>query len=299
MILFILLACLIAKRNKHRVAPVFKDVSLYPFFAVECVYWVFQGFAFSGDYRFLPYSGYLQSAYIVSMLFPILKHKLYARAILGAGMVAAGTALNRLVMSANGGRMPVYPTLSRLRVLRPQGARKWARRGACADGLRYGAQFPGGLRRYRIQHHEPRRPAHPRLHRRDLLRRHQNPEQKRQRGRLNLDGLMVFIAEGLLGYLLQCVACIIGICSVAKKRVKWLPVLATSIVFAVIVYLVRTVGKFNFGVHTMLIILIENLICILIFKVDVRFTILGSLMVTIIVLAGEMINYSLLMIFFD
>lgn len=110
---------------------------------------------------------------------------------------------------------------------------------------------------------------------------------------------MVFIAEGLLGYLLQCVACIIGICSVAKKRVKWLPLLITSVVFAVIVYLVRTVGRFNFGVHTMMIILIENLICILVFKIDVRHTILGSLMVTTIVLAGEMINYSLLMIFLD
>ena len=114
MILFILLACLIAKLNKHRVAPVLRDVSLYPFFAVECAYWVFQGFAFSGDYRFLPYSRILQSAYIVSMLFPILRHKLYARAITGVMMVAAGTALNRLVMSANGGRMPVYPTLSKL-----------------------------------------------------------------------------------------------------------------------------------------------------------------------------------------
>ena len=114
MILFILLACLIAKLNKHRIAPVFRDASLYPLFSVECVYWLFQGFAFSGDFRFLPYSSYLQSAFIVSMLFPILRHKLYARAITGVGMIAAGTVLNRLVIGANGGRMPVYPTLSRL-----------------------------------------------------------------------------------------------------------------------------------------------------------------------------------------
>lgn len=114
MILFVLLACVIARRNRYRVAPIFRDVSLYPFFAVECVYWVFQGFAFSGNYAFLPYSGVLQSAYIGSMLFPILRHKLYSRAMAGAGMVLAGTALNRLVLSANGGRMPVWPTLSRI-----------------------------------------------------------------------------------------------------------------------------------------------------------------------------------------
>ena len=114
MILFLLFACAIAKLNKYRVAPVFRDASLYPFFVVECAYWVLQGFAFSGDFRFLPYSAYLQSAYIASMLFPILRHRLYARAITGAGMVGLGTILNRLVMSANGGRMPVLPTLSRL-----------------------------------------------------------------------------------------------------------------------------------------------------------------------------------------
>lgn len=112
MILFILLACAVARRNGYRIAPVLKDASLYPFFAVECVYWVFQGFAFSGNYAFLPYSRALQSAYIASMLFPVLRHRLYAPALVGAGMVIAGTVLNRLVMRANGGRMPVWPTLS-------------------------------------------------------------------------------------------------------------------------------------------------------------------------------------------
>ena len=114
-----------------------------------------------------------------------------------------------------------------------------------------------------------------------------------------MDRLMVFVAEGLLGYFLQCIGCILGICSVARKRVNWLPLLITSAVFAVIVYVIRTVGRFNFGVHTMLIILIENLICTLIFKIDVRHTILGSLIITTVVLAGEMINYGLLMVFFD
>jgi hypothetical protein len=113
MILFMLVACAIAKINRYRIKPIWKDASLYPFFAVECVYWVFQVCAFAGNYMFLPYAGFLQSAFIISMLFPILRHRLYAKAIVGTGMVFAGSLLNKLVMNYNGGRMPVWPTLSK------------------------------------------------------------------------------------------------------------------------------------------------------------------------------------------
>lgn len=73
-----------------------------------------QGFAFSGDLRFLPYASWLQRAFLASLLFPILQHRLYQRAIIGTGMTLLGTAMNRLVLEANGGKMPVYPTFSRL-----------------------------------------------------------------------------------------------------------------------------------------------------------------------------------------
>ena len=114
-----------------------------------------------------------------------------------------------------------------------------------------------------------------------------------------MDRLMVFVAEGLLGYFLQCIGCILGICAVARKRVNWLPLLIASAVFAVIVYVIRTVGRFNFGVHTMLILLIVNLICILFLKIDIKHSVLGSLLFTIMVLAGEIISYSVLLTFMD
>ena len=114
-----------------------------------------------------------------------------------------------------------------------------------------------------------------------------------------MDWLKLFIAEGLLGYFLQCGGYIGGICSVAGLKIRPLPFLISSIVFAVATFLVRTLGRFNFGVHTMLILLIVNLICILFLKIDVKHSVLGSLMVTIIVLAGEMINLAVLMLFLD
>jgi hypothetical protein len=114
MIVFILLGCAAAKMRGYRCSPMWRDVSLYPLFAMECAYWFVQVCAFAGNYSFLPYAGHLQSAFLLSMLFPILKHRLHARAIVGTGMVLAGTALNKLVIAANGGKMPVYATLSRL-----------------------------------------------------------------------------------------------------------------------------------------------------------------------------------------
>lgn len=114
MLPFLLAACLIAKIRRYRLAPIWRDLSLYPIYAVECAYWTLQGFAFAGDYRFVPYAAYLQMAFLLSLVFPILRHRLYVRAIVGTGMTLLGTALNKLVMAANGGKMPVYPTLSRL-----------------------------------------------------------------------------------------------------------------------------------------------------------------------------------------
>ena len=114
-----------------------------------------------------------------------------------------------------------------------------------------------------------------------------------------MDWLKLFIAEGLLGYFLQCGGCVVGICAVAKKQAHWLPLLITSVLFAISIYLIRTLGKFNFGVHTMLMLLIVNLLCVLILRVDIKPSILGSLIVTLMVLASEVVNYSLLLIFFD
>ena len=114
MILFILLALLIAAIRGKRVTGLLRERSLYPLWVLEIVFWIFQISAWMGDSRFIPYGALLQTACMLSLLWPILRHRLYPQAIAGALLSCAGTALNRLAMRANGGRMPVYPTLSRL-----------------------------------------------------------------------------------------------------------------------------------------------------------------------------------------
>ena len=55
----------------------------------------FPGIEFAGDYRFIPYSKHLRPAQLLSMVFPILRHKLYGRAIAGIGMVAVGQLVHQ------------------------------------------------------------------------------------------------------------------------------------------------------------------------------------------------------------
>lgn len=112
MILFILLAVVLAAVRGHRVSVIFREVSLLPMLIDEIVFWVFQISAWRGDYRFLPYSGFLQAAGILVLIWPILKFRLYSRAVWGSCAVAVGSVMNKLVMKANGGAMPVFPTLS-------------------------------------------------------------------------------------------------------------------------------------------------------------------------------------------
>jgi hypothetical protein len=118
-------------------------------------------------------------------------------------------------------------------------------------------------------------------------------------GAIELYGLQLFIAEGLLGYFLQCSSYIGGICVVARRKIKPLPFLIASVIPAVATYLVRILPAFNFGVHTMLILLVVNIICILFLKIDVKYSVLGSLLVTVMVLGVEMINLGVLSLFFD
>ena len=53
----------------------------------------------------------LSLIHILYML-PLLRYRLYKPGMIGAGCIVAGTAMNKIVMAANGGKMPAFPTLS-------------------------------------------------------------------------------------------------------------------------------------------------------------------------------------------
>lgn len=113
MLIFMIIGCLAAKARRMRILPIFRDRSLIPLAICELTYICFEICIFAGEYGVVKYSSAIQTAFLLSTLFPIMKHKLYYQAIAGFGMVLAGTLLNKLAINANGGIMPVHPTLSK------------------------------------------------------------------------------------------------------------------------------------------------------------------------------------------
>ena len=112
MILFILLALIVAKLKGHHVTVLLREPSLIPVWIVEIIFWLLQACIWNENYSFVGYAGYLQTASILALLWPVMKFKMYPQAIIGAGMVVTGSAMNRIVMHANGGKMPVIPSFS-------------------------------------------------------------------------------------------------------------------------------------------------------------------------------------------
>lgn len=112
MLLFILIPLILARIKKYKVVPAFRKVDLLPLYAVECIYVFAVAAAYFENYSFLRFASLIQMAFILVLLLPIIRRSLYKQALVGAASVLLGTALNRIVLNANGGKMPVLPSLS-------------------------------------------------------------------------------------------------------------------------------------------------------------------------------------------
>lgn len=113
MIIYILLAALVAKLKGYRVKPIVRDISLYPLYVAEACYIFLQISVFLGDHRFIPYAGVFKTVYLYTLIVPIIVHRLYKAGLIGSIILSIGSLLNKFVMSQNGGKMPVYPSLSK------------------------------------------------------------------------------------------------------------------------------------------------------------------------------------------
>lgn len=114
MIETILFAMLIAKIKGYKPSKLFKAWPVYIILVFEVVYIVSQIAIFKGDYRFLKYSSNLEKPFLCVVLLLALLYKEYISAIIGAVFISLGGILNSIVISANNGKMPVFPTLSYL-----------------------------------------------------------------------------------------------------------------------------------------------------------------------------------------
>lgn len=113
MLILLLITAAIATYNKLNLKPAFRCWWLLPIVFVEAGYLTFQISAFFGYYGFLPYAELLKSISLYILFLPILRYGLYLPAMIGSGMILLGTLLNKLVIAANNGYMPVFPTISK------------------------------------------------------------------------------------------------------------------------------------------------------------------------------------------
>ncbi|PRR80869.1 DUF5317 family protein [Clostridium vincentii] len=114
MIETILIAMIVAKIKGYKLKPLFKYWGIYPVLVFISLYLFLNIEAFFGNYYLIKYTGILESAYICSFFIVIIKYKQYLSAIIGSTAIIFGTLLNMIAISANNGKMPVFPTLSYL-----------------------------------------------------------------------------------------------------------------------------------------------------------------------------------------
>lgn len=114
MIEVIFLALLFAKIKGYKIKPLFMSWEIYPVMAFVIMYLCLNIEVFLGNYNLVKYSGIFESAYICTFFILIIRYKQYVSAFIGSISIIIGTTLNKVAIYANGGKMPVFPTLSYL-----------------------------------------------------------------------------------------------------------------------------------------------------------------------------------------
>lgn len=105
------------------------------------------------------------------------------------------------------------------------------------------------------------------------------------------EALILFLLEGILGYLIQHFAFIVGMHGIARHRIHWFRVAVSSAICAVLLALLRSIPMLQFGVHTMLNCLVTNAVCIILCHMDVRKSVLGSVIMMILILLSDLVNF--------
>ncbi len=110
----VILTLLVAKLRGYHLKPMLKAYWCYPVFLYEAFGIFLQVQVFVGNYQFIAWHNTIKGFYMLLYLLPVLAYKLYIPAIVGSGFIFSGTLLNKLVMNVNDGKMPVYPSLSKI-----------------------------------------------------------------------------------------------------------------------------------------------------------------------------------------
>jgi len=114
MVFPVLFAVVLALLKGYKLKPLLKAYTLYPFAVLTIILLFLQISVFFQNYTFIKYAATIKTVYLVSLILPYFFYRLYKPGLVGSALIFAGTLLNKFVISQNGGKMPVYATLSKL-----------------------------------------------------------------------------------------------------------------------------------------------------------------------------------------
>lgn len=112
MIETIVITLLVTKLRKNNIKAVFKDFAFYPLFFFTLIYVYLEYLTFQGDYSLTTYNSIYKILYLSSLIILIMKFRLLYSSLFGTLCIIIGTWLNQIVVNANNGRMPVFPSFS-------------------------------------------------------------------------------------------------------------------------------------------------------------------------------------------
>lgn len=112
MIEAMLLAFLAGKIKKYRLTPLFREWPIYLVFGSILIYLFMNFFISQGNTALLKYATTFKAVFVLIFAIMIVKYSLYKTGFLSVFLVVLGGLMNNLVIKANGGRMPVFPSFS-------------------------------------------------------------------------------------------------------------------------------------------------------------------------------------------
>jgi hypothetical protein len=80
----IILALIVAKLKGYKIKPIFKSWHIYPVLVIEFIYLIIQIHIFLGNYSIVEHIKILETIYICSYLFIIIKYDQYISAVIGS-----------------------------------------------------------------------------------------------------------------------------------------------------------------------------------------------------------------------
>ncbi|MGE5628322.1 MAG: DUF5317 family protein [Solirubrobacterales bacterium] len=108
----VILAFIAAKLKGYKIKPILKDWPIYIIFVVSAVYIFIEAALFKGYTEIVKYAVIYRVLYTAAFFGVIFKYELYKSTFIAVVFAAVGSELNNFVIEANGGKMPVYPSLS-------------------------------------------------------------------------------------------------------------------------------------------------------------------------------------------